>query len=146
MFEFNQGEKVSRLGQKYTWYGVNGKEYDVASISRRVPLGTVEEWVIVNSRLGRGEGAEGCQAPLNNATSSSGVDGGGGVRGLRRLLSSQELEGDGDGGGGGGVDEKLREESEAEKMKARCARAGPGKKSRTGHPFHLHVNHFQVFL
>lgn len=135
MFEFNSGEKVSRLGQTYTWYGVNGKQYEVSSISRRVPLGAVEEWVIVNRRLGRGEGAEGCEAPLKNATSSS--VSGGGVRSLRRSLSSQERE----GGVGGG--EQAREISEADKMKA-CERAGPGKKTWTGHPFHLHVNHFQV--
>lgn len=28
--------------------------------------------------------------------------------------------------------------------RAECERAGPGEVTADGHPFHLHVNHFQV--
>ncbi|CAB1097314.1 unnamed protein product [Ectocarpus sp. CCAP 1310/34] len=89
VFEFNAADKVSHLGNTYTWYGVNGVQYTNSShIMRRVPLGSVEEWVVVNQRKGRGEGEQG--------------------------------------------------------LPVGCDRGGPGEVTADGHPFHLHVNHFQV--
>lgn len=152
VFEFNEGEKVSHLGQAYTWYGVNGVQYDVSRISRRVPLGSVEEWVIVNQRLGRGEGAKGCPPPsgssIENATTNvkpnagdsgtdrrSGAVGSGDSRGRRTRRVLESLQG-GEGEGATGVE--LKESTKA------CDRAGPGKVTSDTHPFHLHVHHFQV--
>ncbi|CAM9340847.1 unnamed protein product, partial [Pylaiella littoralis] len=64
VFEFNAAGKVSHLNQTYTWYGVNGVQYNNASqVMRRVPLASLEEWVIVNQRKGKGEGTEGCDSP-----------------------------------------------------------------------------------
>eukprot|EP00903_Cladosiphon_okamuranus_P017466 g16088.t1 len=60
VFEFNAAEKVSRVGQTYTWYGINGVQYNASQVMRRVPLGSVEEWVIVNQRKGRGGEVEAC--------------------------------------------------------------------------------------
>lgn len=137
IFEFNVADKVYHLNHTYTWEGVNGVQYDPSKVSRTVPLGSVEEWVIVNQRLGRGEGEEGCLAPRNESANSSAAPdtsgngpertGGGGGR-RRRKMSLRDLE-----------------LGEAGKMDiAACRRAGPGKVTARGHPFHLHVNHFQV--
>ena len=173
VFEFNQAEKVSHLNQAYTWYGVNGVQYDPSSVSRRVPLGAVEEWVIVNKRLGKGEGAEGCESPRRVASDGSinpgtgGGDGGGGGGGGGGNSGDGGGDGGGDddndgGGGGNGGGRKtraLRERrggsgrrrglrkgmvGEEEEEEETCDRAGPGQTTRDGHPFHLHVNHFQV--
>lgn len=144
MFEFNQDDKVSHLGQRYTWYGVNGVQYNVSSVSRRVLLGSVEEWTIVNQRLGRGEGAEGCDFPPRqnsdgSTTLSSGSrgvgSGGNGVRRRRRLAVEEPAPADG----------RRHEQGESNgEAEAACRRAGPGKVTADGHPFHLHTNHFQV--
>lgn len=35
VFEFNAADKVSHLGQTYTWYGINGVQYNASQIMRR---------------------------------------------------------------------------------------------------------------
>ncbi|CAN0524552.1 unnamed protein product, partial [Ectocarpus sp. 12 AP-2014] len=132
LFEFNAADKVSHLGNTYTWYGVNGVQYTNAShVMRRVPLGSVEEWVIVNQRKGRGEGEQGCRPPplptppRPNAKEEP-VDAG----------TGDSRNGD---DGVGAVDE-----GGWGRVPVGCNRGGPGEVTADGHPFHLHVNHFQV--
>lgn len=48
VFAWSQRPRVRRAGVNYTWYGVNGNEYDETSPGRNVTLGQVEEWVIVS--------------------------------------------------------------------------------------------------
>lgn len=143
---------MSHLNQTYTWYGVNGVQYDISLVSRRARLGSIEEWVVVNKRLGRGEGEAGCPPPTETSDDyTSKTEGRGEIGGNRRLHGSRTaatsqpearngdkkddaVEGAGLGelaeaGGGGMVD---------------CSRGGSGKPTEDTHPFHLHVNHFQV--
>ncbi|CAM9631032.1 unnamed protein product, partial [Discosporangium mesarthrocarpum] len=126
IFEFNQDGKVYPSGPTaYTWYGINGHQYDPDYIMRTVPLNSVEEWVIVNQRLGRGCPSPGPAPPLEDAQTTAEEGGVGGrpgsdTHGRRRLRhdsGSTEC-------GGGGSDN--------------------GETTFTGHPFHLHVNHFQL--
>ena len=35
VFEFNAADKVSHLGQIYTWYGINGVQYNASYVMRR---------------------------------------------------------------------------------------------------------------
>lgn len=75
-------------------------------------------------------------------------NGGGRHRGRwrRRGLGSQLSEGmESESRPTGGAVE-LVEDEEGERGEARvtCERAGPGEVTFDGHPFHLHVNHFQV--
>eukprot|EP00752_Nemacystus_decipiens_P013464 g11926.t1 len=181
VFEFNAAEKVSHLGQTYTWYGINGVQYNASQVMRRVPLGSVEEWVIVNQRKGRGEGAEACQpssssSPTLPATTTATTtttttqlkdpidvgDGGGGSgevigagangggqhrsRWRRRGLGNLRSEGAEGESRPSGVAVDLVEDEGGGRGEAQvaCERAGPGEVTYDGHPFHLHVNHFQV--
>lgn len=56
-FEFTMGGTVQKDGVTYKNYYVNGKAYDGTS-SRDMPLGVVQEWVIVNKQLVGGEVAQ----------------------------------------------------------------------------------------
>lgn len=38
VFEFNAADKVSHLGQTYTWYGINGVQYNASQVMRRQEL------------------------------------------------------------------------------------------------------------
>lgn len=49
-FEFTMGGKTKKDGFTYKNYFVNGKEFDGTSI-RDMPLGIVQEWVVVNKQL-----------------------------------------------------------------------------------------------
>lgn len=151
----------------------------------RVPLGSVEEWVIVNQRKGRGEGSEACHSsspssstpppapttktattsatglkePTGSRGDASGDDtGGDGVVGAaasdgeqrrgrwrRRGLGGQPWgAAEGKSLPSGGAVELMEDEGEGDGARVACERAGPGEVTYDGHPFHLHVNHFQV--
>ena len=147
----------------------------------RVPLGSVEEWVIVNQRKGRGEGVEACHPssasspPLSTTTTTTAIElegptasrgevgstgsgghdvvgaaaNGGGqhrTRWRRRGLGGQSPEGaDRESRPSGGAVELVEDEGgEGGKARLACERSGPGEVTYDGHPFHLHVNHFQV--
>lgn len=56
-FEFTMGGTAQKDGFTYKNYFVNGKEFDGTS-SRDMPLGVVQEWVIVNKQLVGGEVAK----------------------------------------------------------------------------------------
>jgi FtsP/CotA-like multicopper oxidase with cupredoxin domain len=49
IYEYNQGNKVQRGDKLYTFYGINGLEYNTSYIQRSIPLGAIEEWQIVNA-------------------------------------------------------------------------------------------------
>jgi FtsP/CotA-like multicopper oxidase with cupredoxin domain len=49
IYEYNQGDKVQRGDKLYTFYGINGIEYNTSFVQRTVPLGAIEEWQIVNA-------------------------------------------------------------------------------------------------
>lgn len=147
----------------------------------RVPLASLEEWVIVNQRKGKGEGTEGCDSPRpppstvttelkdpgesgvefsssggggNDAGNGSGdaaEDAGGGQRHTRGRSMRKRRRGLGGlsegphGAAGGGAERTEEKEGEgAGGGRVACDRAGPGEVTADGHPFHLHVNHFQV--
>jgi FtsP/CotA-like multicopper oxidase with cupredoxin domain len=49
IYEYNQGDKVKRGDKLYTFYGINGIEYNTSYVQRTIPLGAIEEWQIVNA-------------------------------------------------------------------------------------------------
>lgn len=118
----------------------------------RVPLGSVEEWVIVNQRKGRGEWAEGCHRPSPpppTTTTPAAAGSKGPIEGWGQRRSRRRRRGLGESRPcGGDVEEEGEAEAEAKEGGAEgrvaCERAGPGEVTADGHPFHLHVNHFQV--
>lgn len=63
-------------------------------------------------------------------------------RGLEGQLS-EAPEGESQSSGGGAVELVEDEEGGGEEARVACERAGPGEVTYDGHPFHLHVNHFQ---